>query len=108
MSATLERSPDGGALSPTDGDLFPSPAPTLGSLPLGARLVLRCRKDWRAASVAAFEIELGRVVLSVASPSGHTYRLRRPADAPLSLDGLIPVLGEGTWRPGLVRYDLRW
>jgi hypothetical protein len=83
-------------------------SPTLGSLPLGARLVLRCRKDWRTASVAAFEPDLARVVLSVASPSGHTYRLRRPADSQLTLDGHIPVLGEGHWRPGLVRYDLRW
>lgn len=82
---------------------------TLGALPVGARLVLRCRKDWRVAAVAAFEPELGRVVLCVASPSGHTYRVRRPADAPLTLDGHVPVLGEGaSWRPGLVRYDLRW
>lgn len=108
MSATLERSPDEGAQGPADGGLLPSSALTLGSLPLGARLILRCRKDWRAAAVAAFELDLGRVVLSVASPSGHTYRLRRPADSPLSLDGPVPVLGEGTWRPGLVRYDLRW
>lgn len=81
---------------------------TLAALPLGARLILRCRKDWRAAAVAACEPELGRVVLSVASPSGHTYRLRRPADSPLSLDGLIPVLGEGHWRALLARYDRRW
>lgn len=100
------------AAAATADDLFPSPphspALTLGSLPVGARLVLRCRKDWRAAAVAANEPDLGRVVLSVASPSGHTYRLRRPADSPLSLDGLIPVLGEGHWRAGLARYDLRW
>ena len=96
------------------GDPFPSPpvetdgAPTLGSLPVGARLILRCRKDWRAAAVAAFEPELGRVVLSVASPGGHTYRLRRPADSPLSLDGHLPVLGPGAWRACFARYDLRW
>lgn len=90
----------------------PSPteaaASTLGSLPLGARLILRCRADWRAAVVSAFEIELGRVVLSVASPKGGTYRVRRPADAALSHDGHIPVLGEGHWRVGLARYDVRW
>ncbi|HWS56310.1 MAG TPA: hypothetical protein VN228_19375 [Pyrinomonadaceae bacterium] len=107
MSATLERSPDA-ADAAAPGDLSASAPPTLGSLPLGARLVLRCRKDWRAAAVAGFEPDLARVVLSVASPSGHTYRLRRPADSLLTLDGLIPVLGEGHWRPGLVRYDFRW
>jgi len=106
VSATAERSSE--AAAPTAGadDLFPTP--TLGSLPLGARLILRCRKDWRAAAVCAFELELGRVVLSVASPSGHTYRLRRPADSPLSLDGPVPVLGQGTWRAAFARYDLRW
>jgi hypothetical protein len=83
------------------------PAPTtLGSLPVGARLILRCRADWRAATVAAFEPE--RVVLSVASPGGHTYRVRRPHDSPLAFDGHVPVLGEGCWRVGLARYDLRW
>ena len=112
MSTTLEGSPDFAAEAAADGGPFPSPTPdgalTLGALPLGARLILRCRKDWRAAAVCAFELEFGRVVLSVASPSGHTYRLRRPADAPLSLDGPLPVLGEGIWRACFARYDLRW
>lgn len=82
--------------------------PTLGALYVGARLILRCRKEWRAAAVAAFEIELGRVVLSVASPSGHTYRVRRPLDSILTHDGPLPVLGEGTWRACFARYDIRW
>ncbi|HYE15350.1 MAG TPA: hypothetical protein VD968_12960, partial [Pyrinomonadaceae bacterium] len=59
-------------------------------------------------AVAAFEPDTGRVVLSVASPSGHTYRVRRPPGSALSLDGPIPVLGEGTWRAAFARYDLRW
>lgn len=87
--------------------LTPEPEPpTLGSLPVGARLILRCRADWRAATVAAFEP--GRVVLNVASPTGHTYRVRRPHDSPLALEGQVPVLGEGCWRAGLARYDVRW
>ena len=81
---------------------------TLGSLPVGARLILRCRADWRAATVSAFETELGRVILNVASPKGGTYRVRRPADASLSYDGHVPILGEGHWRAGLARYDVRW
>ena len=81
---------------------------TLGSLPVGARLVLRCRADWRAATVAACETGLGRVVLNVASPKGGTYRVRRPADSALSYDGHVPLLGEGHWRAGLARYDVRW
>jgi hypothetical protein len=79
---------------------------TLADLPVGARLVLRCRKDWRDATVAAVSPE--KITLSVGSPSGHTYRVRRASDSLLSLDGSIPVLGEGCWRVGRVRYDLRW
>ncbi len=112
----LEVTPEGPSEAcakeaPPDGLLLPAedvPAATLGSLPVGARLILRCRADWRAATVASFERELGRVVLNVASPGGHTYRVRRPADAPLAYDGHFPVLGEGPWRAGLARYDVRW
>lgn len=79
---------------------------TLSTLPLGARLILRCRADWRDATVVASTLD--RVVLSVGSPSGRTYRVRRPATLALTFDGHIPVLGEGSWRAGLVRYDARW
>jgi hypothetical protein len=79
---------------------------TLGSLPLGSRLILRSRKDWRTAAIVAVNVD--RITLSVASPSGHTYRMYRPHDAPLVYDGSIPMLGEGGWRFGLARYDVRW
>jgi hypothetical protein len=113
VSTEPKRSPDAEPHALAADDLFPSPpdagtSPTLGSLPLGARLVLRCRKDWRTAAVAFIDEATSRVVLSVGSPNGHTYRLRRPADSPLTLDGPIPVLGEGRWRAGLIRYDVRW
>jgi hypothetical protein len=103
--ACAHEAPPDGLLLSTDGA---PQAPTLGSLPVGARLILRCRADWRAATVASFEPDTGRVVLNVASPGGHTYRVRRPADAALAQDGHLPVLGEGQWRAGLARYDVRW
>lgn len=95
----------------TDESASESPARsiTLASLPLGARLVLGCRKDWRAATVAAIEADCIR--LSVASPTGRTYRLRRPHDSILNLDGSIPILsdrGPSGWRVALARYDTRW
>ena len=112
MSATETRPPDEATIDAPPGGLSSSTneseSLTLGSLPVGARLVLRCRKDWRTATVAVHEFELERVVLSVHSPSGHTYRVRRPADSALTLEGSIPVLGEGTWRVSLARYDVRW
>ena len=105
---------DVGLLAATSDGPFPSmdeTVLTLGSLPLGARLVLRCRKDWRTAAVAAFEPQLERIVLAVASPSGHTYRVRRPATSPLAFDGSIPILSDRSpsdWRVSLARYDARW
>src|SRR5947209_10585956 len=112
VGTTSRRPPDAVAHDATPGGLSTSATeveePTLGSLPVGARLILRCRADWRAATVAAFESELCRVVLNVASPTGHTYRVRRPNDSPLKYDGHLPVLGQGCWRAGLARYDVRW
>ena len=102
--ACAHEAPPGGLLLSTED----VPAATLGALPVGARLILRCRADWRAATVASFEPDAARVVLNVASPGGHTYRVRRPADAALAHDGHLPVLGEGQWRAGLARYDVRW
>lgn len=113
MEVTQERPPEARAHeAPPDGLLLSvedAPrAATLGALPVGARLILRCRADWRAATVAAYEPDAARVVLNVASPNGHTYRVRRPAEATLTHDGHLPVLGEGQWRAGLARYDVRW
>lgn len=116
MSAEIERAPEteavkllvNGALDSCPTEL-PAPVCTLATLPLGARLILRCRKDWRTATVAAVAPDC--VTLSVCSPSGHTYRLRRPLDALLNFDGAIPLLGELNptgWRVALARYDLRW
>ena len=78
----------------------------LAALPIGAHLILRCRKDWRVATVVAVSPEA--ITLSVGAPSGRTYRVKRPVDAPLSFEGAIPLLGEGCWRANLARYDARW
>ena len=138
MSTSFERPPEtaGAAALPAPGGLSPSrltdapapprpageqhdadaprvadepAAPTLASLPVGARLVMRCRKDWRVATVSSIEPDCVR--LNVASPTGHTYRVRRPHDAPLTHEGALPLLGELTpagWRAALARYDVRW
>jgi hypothetical protein len=124
LSITFERPPDDAPaavalLAP--GGLDSSPAiaatveaaattpATLAALPLGAHLILRCRKDWRTATVVRIEPE--KITLSVSSPTGRTYRMRRPPDAPLTFDGSLPLLGataSSDWRAGLARYDARW
>lgn len=104
----LDWPPEAVALQSTPGglDVSESEGCTLGALPVGARLILRCRKDWRDATIVA--VAGDAVTLSVTSPTGRTYRLRRPTDAPLFFDGPIPILGEGLWRAGFARYDTRW
>lgn len=114
VNTTFERPPDDSKAIAllTSGGLNSStliaPATTLAALPVGAHLVLRCRKDWRTATIVAATAD--RIMLSVSSPTGRTYRLRRPSDSPLCFDGAIPLLGEAvsTWRAGLARYDARW
>lgn len=137
MSANAERSPENACKPSASGDLSSfipaenlspadtSPAPvetftpednpptpdatltTLSTLPVGARLILRCRKDWRVACVMAVAPDC--IVLSVGSPTGRTYRVRRPHDSPLCFDGPLPILGDSLrWRTGFARYDARW
>ena len=89
--------------SSTDSTNAPT---TLASLPIGARLIVRCRADWREAVVTAIAAE--RITLSILAPSGRTYRIRRPPNAPLIFDGTLPILGEGAWRAMLARSDKRW
>jgi hypothetical protein len=99
----------------TESSLDQSTAPpteiaiTLAQLLPGSRLVLRCRKDWRAAAISAITPDC--VVLNVASPTGHSYRVRRPLDSLLTFDGSIPILSDrdsSGWRIALAHYDSRW
>jgi len=114
VSTSLQKPPDANALQRVSGGFDSCETTenvlTLGSLFVGARLVLRCRKDWRDATVIA--ISPDKITLAVGSPNGGTYRVRRPPDSALFLDGAIPVLGEfpttSTWRAGFVRYEARW
>ncbi len=82
---------------------------TLRELPIGARLLVRSKTDWRSAVIARFDPE--KAVLSVCSPSGRTYRLRRALEAELIFDGGIPVLkidADENWRENFTKYDFRW
>ena len=81
----------------------------LDTLVTGSRLVVRSKKDWRFAAVS--KMDEGLVVLTVASPSGYSYRLRRDPDTEILLEGTIPILKydeTDTWRDNLGQYDVRW
>ena len=82
---------------------------TLQQLAVGSRLIVRSKVDWRFAAVSKIVDE--RVVLTVCSPSGRTYRLRRDLDCELLMEGTIPILAydeTDNWRDNFSRYDARW
>lgn len=82
---------------------------TLQQLAVGSRLIVRSKLDWRFAAVAKIVEE--RVVLTVCSPTGRTYRLRRDLDCELLMEGTIPILAyeeTDSWRDNFSRYDVRW
>lgn len=81
----------------------------LGEIPLGGRLIVRSRKDWRSAVVS--RIAENSITLSIASPKGYNYRTRRKPLATIELDGQIPILlheNEEDWRKNFTCYDKRW
>ncbi|HMS43872.1 MAG TPA: hypothetical protein PKE69_26825 [Pyrinomonadaceae bacterium] len=82
---------------------------TLDELPIGARLLVRSKKDWRTAVISKILDE--KVTLIVCSPFGRTYRLSRKADAEIIFDGKIPILkidSDENWRENFSPYDIRW
>ncbi len=81
----------------------------LGELPIGGRLLVRSKKDWRVAAVSRITEE--KVTLIVCSPFGRTYRLHRKLDSEIVFDGKIPILKyalEENWRDNFSTYDIRW
>jgi hypothetical protein len=82
---------------------------TLHDLPIGARLLVRTKKDWRMAAVSRFSED--RAVLTICSPSGRTYRLYRDLDCLVIFEGIFPMLEPDeveNWRDNFSIYDRRW
>ena len=81
----------------------------LHTLPIGARLLVRSKTDWRSAAVSRVTEE--KVVLTICSPSGRTYRLYREPDVELVYEGTIAILKPDkpeNWRENFSTYDVRW
>lgn len=81
----------------------------LNELPLGARLHIRSKTDWRSAVISKKDEE--NVTIIVCSPSGRTYRLRKKTGSEIAFDGEIPILKvepEENWRENFSKYDVRW
>lgn len=85
-----------------------SEAKTLADLPIGSRLLVRSKLDWRTAAIAKIVDE--NVTLTVASPTGFSYRLKRTLQTEIYFDGIFPILtvSDENWRENFTKYDLRW
>jgi hypothetical protein len=82
---------------------------TLRELPVGARLLIRSKTDWRSAVVSRLTLE--KATLSVCSPTGRTYRLHRALESEVVFDGFIPILkieSDDSWHENFTKYDFRW
>lgn len=82
---------------------------TLRELPIGARLLVRSKTDWRSAVVSRQTEE--KATLSVCSPTGRTYRLHRNLESEIIFDGFVAILkieSNDTWRENFTKYDFRW
>ncbi len=80
----------------------------LADLQIGARLLIRSKKDWRSAVISKVIEET--VTIIVASPSGYSYRLRRNLNTEIFFDGEMPILENSNenWRDNFTKYDFRW
>jgi hypothetical protein len=55
--------------------------------------------------------ETSTIVLTVCSPGGHSYRLRRDPATEIVIEGgfaILPADADDTWRDNFSKYDLRW
>lgn len=81
----------------------------LNELPIGARLHIRSKTDWRSAVISRIDAE--KVTIIVCSPTGRTYRLRKKIESEIAFDGEIPILkidADEDWRENFSKYDIRW
>ena len=87
----------------------PETSITLRELPIGARLLIRSKADWRSAVISRINAET--ITIIVCSPKGGTYRLSRKPEAEIIFDGFIPILkieSDENWRENFTKYDFRW
>lgn len=82
---------------------------TLGQMPLGSRLLFRAREDWRLASITRVSEEM--IFLSVISPSGRSYRVRRQPTIEVGHRDSLYFLNSDEFQftsDALAMYDVRW
>jgi hypothetical protein len=90
---------------------MPSAKHTIKDLPIGSRILYRSKENWRTAAVSRFDET--SVTLTVCSPTGRTYRLKRMGDAEICFEGALAILltrefENEDWKENFGGYDRRW
>ena len=81
----------------------------LSDLPLGGRLLIRSRTNWRVGVIASIAVDV--ITISVASPKGRNYKIRRDPQNSIAITKGFCFLGEGKveeWTENFAIYDPRW
>jgi hypothetical protein len=82
---------------------------TLRELPVGTRLLIRTRKDWRSAVVT--RVGERDVSLRVCCSSGRTYWTRRDSEMSVLKEENIfrlETIAEDDWRTNFAKFEVRW
>ncbi len=82
---------------------------TLRELPVGTRLLIRTRKDWRSAVIS--RVGEADVALRVCCSSGRTYWTKRDSDTCVIFERNIfrlETLAPEDWRVNFAKFEVRW
>jgi hypothetical protein len=81
----------------------------LRDLPVGTRLILRTKTDWRSAVIS--RIGESGVSLRVCCSSGRVYWTKRASEMEVLLEENIfrlETIVEEDWRTNFARFEMRW
>ena len=81
----------------------------LSELPVGTRLIIRTKKDWRSAVISRIS-ETG-VALRVCCSSGRVYRTKRAPEMEVIQEENIfrlETIADEDWRENFAKFEVRW
>jgi hypothetical protein len=82
---------------------------SLSDLPVGTRLLIRTKTDWRSAVIS--RVGESGVALRVCCSSGRTYRTKRASEMSVVAEQNIfrlETIVEEDWRANFAKFEMRW
>ncbi len=81
----------------------------LSELPVGTRLLIRTKKDWRSAVIS--RVGETDVALRVCCSSGRTYWTKRASEMSVVREENIfrlETIADEDWRANFAKFEVRW